>query len=255
MRFLSIALVMTAALQLVAAETTEQKKIYPVPPSKMAEFNAKTGGLVEPPQDAKTVVILDARSVDVPSMRNFADSAERMVSIGCDIKPIKIATNECPRAKAFVEKKAGAGAVILFYERADDPVLSAYPEDAVVLVNLEPLKCDDANKFSRRFSKEFWRSIGFALGGYGNPSQMGTSLQPAFSVADLDAINGFGLVPAQIASIASVKSKLGIYGRKAVPYSRAAREGWAPTPTNDVQRSLYQRFKDPTSRFKTDFGK
>ena len=30
-------------------------------------------------------------------------------------------------------------------------------------------------------------------------------------------------------------------GKRSVPYSRACREGWAPPPTNDVQRTIWKQ--------------
>lgn len=237
----------------VFAEDADKDKVYPVPPSKMAEFNAKTGGLVEPPADARNVVLLDAREKDMSTLTNLADAAERLVAVGCEIRKIKIAATDDPWKLALAVKQKGAGAVVLFYERADVPVLSAFPEDAIVLVNLQPLQNPEYVVYRRRLVKEFWRALAFAIGGYGNPMQMGSALQPAFSIKDLDEIRGVTLTPLQINAIAAVKSRLGIYGKRAVPYSRACREGWAPSPTNDVQKALFERFRDPGARFKGDF--
>ncbi len=231
------------------------RKITPVPTSKMAEYNAKTGGLVEPPAKSKVVVLLDARSdSERPSMTNFIASAERMLMVRCERRTICLTGTDCPRKIAIDAKKAGAGAVVLFYERSGDPTLTVFPEDAVALVNMLPLKSPDKSEMSRRFSKEFWRSLGFALGAYGSEA-MGSSLVAVYSLPELDAVRGFGLSPQQLSAVHSVKSRLGMFGKRAVPYSRACREGWAPAPTNAVQRSLYKRFMDPTSRFKEDFGK
>lgn len=248
-----IALTAVSASMFAFAENADSGKIYPVPPSKMEEFNAKTGGLIEPPADSKSVVLLDAREVDNSTLTNLADAAERLVAVGCEIRPVKLATDADPWNVALSTKRTGAGAVILFYERDDAPVLSAFPEDAIVLLNLKPLQNPEYVVYRRRLVKEFWRSLAFAIGGYGNPMQMGSALQPAFSIEDLDEIGGVTLTPLQINAIATVKSRLGIYGTKAVPYSRACREGWAPAPTNNVQRALYQRFRDPSSRFRGDF--
>lgn len=233
------------------AQTNEQK-IYPVHPSKMDEFNARTGGLVYPPKNAKSLLFFDARSENKPVLEKFATHAERMLFISIDVKREALKKNAEPKDVAFKEKEKGAGAVVLMYEKKGDPVLSVFPEDAIVLVNFEPLKCSDANKFSRRFATEFWRSIAFSMGGYAAGSQMGSSLQPIFSVADFDTLKGAGLSPMQIAAINEAKSKLSIFGRNAVPYSRACREGWAPAPTNAVQRKYYDRFVNPSFRLTND---
>lgn len=238
-----------AAIAAIAVAEPYTGKVYPVPPSKMDEFNARTGGLIEAPSDVKKLVLLDARETDKSMLTNLTAAAESMVSIICEVRQIKLPATDAPSRVAFDAKKNGAGAVILFYEREGDPVLSTFPEDAVSLVNLQPLQDPDYNTYRRRLVKEFWRSLGFALGGYGNPMQLGTSFQPVFSVADLDAVKGFSLSPMHINSMQQVKGRLKLFGRNPVPYSRACREGWAPTPTNSVQKAIYDKYFDPAGRF------
>lgn len=250
-----VATVLSACAEEANSQNDSARKVLPVHPSKMAAFNAKTGGLVEPPKSAKTLVFLDARGTDVPQLSKFTQAAEQRLMAAIDIRKIELKSSEDPQTVAFNAKKTGAGAVVLLYYRDGDSTLNVFPEDAIVLVNLAPLRCEDPNRFSRRFATEFWRSVSFALGGYANTVQLGSSMQGIFSIADFDTLRGAGLGPNEVTAINVNKAKLGICGRMPVPYSRACREGWAPTPTNDVQRALYKKFQDPTSRFKTDFEK
>ena len=241
------------AASLCVADEPAEKKIYPVPPDKMAEFIAKTGGMIDPPPGGKSLVLLDAREKDSSTLSNLLVAAEMQLSISCEERDVKLAAADDPVKTAFGVRRDGAGAVVLFYEREGCPVLTAYPEDAVVLVNLQPLQDPTYNVYRKRLVKEFWRSVALALGGYGNQMQLMSALQPAFSVKDLDEVRGVSLSPLQINAIQNAKGKLGIFGKRSVPYSRACREGWAPPPTNDVQRALYNRFNDPASRFRRDF--
>jgi len=246
----------TLAVAFVAyadAATSTNSVTYPVHPSQMAEFNAKTGGMVPPPANAKHLLFLDARAADVPPLQKFTHAAENLLHVGMDVKTVKLGASDCPRKVAFDARKNGAGAVILFYDRPDEPTLNVFPEDAVTLVNLAPLRSDDKKTFSRRFATEFWRSVAFTLGGYGNPSQMGFSMQGLFSLKDFEELRSAGLSPAEMVAINANKRKLGICGRNPAPYSRACREGWAPAPTNDVQRMYYNRFMDPTARFREEY--
>lgn len=223
---------------------TQGKKdtVYPVHPSKMAEFNAKTGGLVPPPEYAKHLLFLDARKENVPDLAKFAEPAERMLSVAIETKKAAIPADSTAQKVAFAAKTGKAGAVILIYENADDPVETAYLQDGVMLVNMEKLKCADSKLFSRRFATEFWRSIGFVLGAYSSTTQMGSSMQALFSTHDFASLKGAGLAPMQVAAISANKSKLGIFSRNSVPYSRACREGWAPFPTNAVQKAFWEKF-------------
>lgn len=225
----------------------------PVPLSKMDEFNARTGGLVYPPADAKKFAIIDCREKDVASLSSLVRAVEMKLALDCVVTSSKLEESDDPSKVALEMKKNGMGAVVVFYERENAPSLCVFPEDAVATVNCLALQDADEVVYRRRFVKEFWRSIGFALGAYGNSTQMGSSIQPAFSMADLDAIKGVSLSPVQINTVLGSKAKLGIYGKGAVPYTRACREGWAPAPTNNVQRAIYNQLTDPASRFKSDF--
>ena len=253
MRNMCMAMALALAASACAAEGPAAEKLYPVPPDKMAEFNAKTGGMIDPPPGGKALVLLDAREKDSSTLSNLLFAAELQLAISCEERDIRLAAADDPVKTAFAARRDGAGAVVLFYEREGCPVLTSFPEDAVALVNLQPLQDPTYNVYRRRLVKEFWRSVALALGGYGNQMQMMSALQAAFSVKDLDEVPGVSLSPLQINAIHNAKGKLGIYGKKSVPYSKACREGWAPPPTNDVQRALYERFSDPASRFRRDF--
>lgn len=227
--------------------------VFPVPPSKMAEFNARTGGLVFPPKDAKQLVVLDARTTPGTSLSNCVAVAESLLSLNCDLRKATCAQGDDPGRIARAELKAGAGGAILFYEREDAPVMTVFPEEAVALVNVKPLYSPDLKTRNTRFIKEFWRAIGYALGGYGNVLQPSSIMQPVYSIAELDAIKASKLTPQQMAAVSATRAQTRIFGKGAVPYSRACREGWAPAPTNDVQKALYERFCDPSTRFTNDF--
>ena len=246
-------LALAFAASLSAAEAPADGKLYPVPPEKMAEFIAKTGGMIDPPPGGKALVVLDARERDSSTLSNLLYAAELRLTITCEERDVRLGAADDPAKVAFEARRNGAGAVVLFYEREGRPVLTSFPEDAVTLVNLQPLQDPDYNTYRRRLVKEFWRSVALSLGGYGNQMQMMSALQAAFSVKDLDDVPGVSLSPIQINAIQNAKGKLGIFGKKSVPYSKACREGWAPPPTNDVQRALYRRFNDPASRFRRDF--
>lgn len=258
MNKLMIAVMTALAVSTLFSENAPaKKKLLPYPASKMAEFNAMTGGMVDPPANAKVLMFLDARETDVPVLTKSTKVAEELVEVAIDTKRIKLSDQDDPKKIAFGSKRDKVGAVVLIYERTGEPVLSAFPEDGVVLVNVEPLRADkpDANLFCRRFVTEFWRSIAFALGGYGLPAQFSNSMQPIFSLKDYDSLGGAGLMPVHIGMITKSKWKLGITGRDAVPYSHACVEGWAPAPTNDVQKSFYEKSRNTNARFQRDFKK
>ena len=232
----------------------------PVHPSRMDEFNKKTGGLVTPPADAAKLIYLDARSDRTVAFTNNMKAASRLIDFGYLAKDIVLKEGACPLEIARGERKNGAGAVIFFLEHDTLPVLSVYPEEAITVLNVKPLRDKDETVYRRRLNKEFWRCVSFTLGGYGGATQGVTVLSPIYSMKHLDDLRTLSLSPAQVNAISAGKTRLGLFGGNPAPYSRACREGWAPAPTNEYQKAIWEKVKnkqadasDPTNRWKRDF--
>lgn len=226
--------------------------VTPVPASKMAEFNAKTGGVVNPPVDIRQMLFLDARETEHSSLNNLVEAASKHIGLKAEVRQVSIGSEVEAYKIAKDSINAVTGAVVVFIENESAPSLSVFPEDAITVVNIHQLKDSDYQTYRRRLVKEFWRSIAFTLGGYACGG-MQSVMQPVYSVKDLDAVKGFSIPPQQIGVINAIKPRLKIYNPVPVPYSRACREGWAPAPTNDVQKALYERFNTPTARYNADF--
>ena len=238
---------------LLVAQTVLAVIHTPVHSSRMDAFNQKTGGLVEPPADGKKLVVLDARIICKAPITNNLKVAARFMEFSYEIKKIVLAKGDCPLKLARQERKGKAGAVLFYCEDDDMPILSIYPEEAITVINVKPLRDKDELTYLRRFHKEFWRGLAFTFGGYGGTQQGQTVLAPVFSLEELDNLRANSIAPTQVNSITVGKNRLRIYGDRPVPYVRACREGWAPAPTNDVQKAIYDRIKNPISRFKRDF--
>lgn len=233
-----IILLATATL----AATLVRSELTPVHPSRMAEFNKRTGGMIDPPSNSRQVVVIDARQDRAVSFTNNLKIAARLVEFPYDLRETTLGKGDSPLALARAERKNEKAAAVLFYYEDDTmPVLSVYPEEAITLVNVRPLFDKDENVYRRRFNKEFWRALSFMLGGYGGATQGATVLAPVFSLGQLDDLRTMSLTPNQINAIMAGKKRLNIYGGGKVPYSRACREGWAPKPTNDVQKAIWEK--------------
>ena len=226
----------------------------PVHPSKMEQYIQKTGGVIDPPADSRKLVVLDARVECKIAFTNNLRAASRFMEFGYVVKETTLKNGESPLDMAREERKNGAGAVVFYCEDKTMPTLSVYPEEAIVVLNVKPLFDKDELVFQRRLNKEFWRALAFALGGYGGTTQGPTVLAPVFTLNDLDALRASSLSPTQLGSVNLAKSKLRIYGTRQVPYSRACREGWAPAPTNDVQRAVWNKiYAMPKTPMKIEF--
>ena len=257
-----IEIVCLAALSaaIVFGEEVKKDVTYPFPPSRMDEFNARTGGMVEPDPNGPKALFLDLRTKAEPAVTNILKGAnvflhvpyvyERGAAVGGDRIYATLAarrTKEHPAVLALIDVPGA-------------PSLAVYPEDAMAIVNVAALaQGSDQVKLRDRLAKEIWRAFGFALGGYAQPMP-GCVLQPVYSVEELDALKGRQLAPNRLNGIYRAAGRLGLHSDHPVPYSMACRQGWAPPPTNDVQKALWERFrreredaKDPTARWRRDF--
>ena len=234
------------------------RNITPVPPAKMAEWTKRTGGMVKQDPNGKSILIVDARKDKTLGFGPLAKTAQVMLHLPFEVKEVETRTVSNPYAEANAFKDGKHPAVMFVFDTEGLPNLSIYPENAVGCLNVHALADGDAAVVKQRLLREFWRLTGFTLGGYA--PGMGSVMQPAFSVSDLDEIHGSTLNPLQFNGILNAAIKLDLRTDRAVPYSAACKMGWAPPPTNDVQKAIYERFMnrcinsaDPSARWKRDF--
>ena len=123
------------------------------------------------------------------------------------------------------------------------PALLCAPEEFWAQVNVAALKADnpDEIKFKNRVVKEMWRALGYAMG-CGNSNAQPCVMCEVTSLKDLDE------APRTMGPEASGKTDLngrlrGCKITQFVSYRRACSEGWAPEPTNDVQRAIWEQAK------------
>ena len=127
-------------------------------------------------------------------------------------------------------------AVVFVVDNATDPAILVAPEDKWAKVNIGRFK--DKNVKSRT-QMELLRAFCYLCGGIGseynnpltgfigNPAQLDDS-----PVAELpiDVVNRFTPYLKQLGVIPYIEST----------YRKACREGWAPAPTNDVQKAIWE---------------
>ena len=152
--------------------------------------------------------------------------------------PVEVVTRpSADDPKSYLED--GVGLVVVLTERPDTPVLLVAPEDRWAAVNVGRLAADGASaeKLLGRTLKEIWRASAFALGaGYaeGQPDLMG----PIGTIPELDA-GAPAPSPACYNMMIGVAQRYGIEPVQVATYRQACQEGWAPAPTNDVQKAIW----------------
>lgn len=145
-----------------------------------------------------------------------------------------------------------APAIVRLVETDDFPGLMAvYPEAFRATVNVKALASDGATPevVAERLRKEMIRAALFILGSGYSPSPC--LARPVTSLEELDNLNVPMLSPETMTHLKAMP-KLGIHEIRFATYRQACREGWAPTPTNDVQKAIWEESQAAKERGPTN---
>jgi hypothetical protein len=226
-----------AAQRIEDLPTLQQKKFKPIDPVKRYE---KTGGWVMPEATPPYFMIVHPESIKKIMLQNATEQMRTIFSV-----PIKFQTANSPVGDPVLEvSKLGmqkdVACVILIGDKAGYPSLLVAPENCWAFINLATLKENGqfTSKTEERLRKEIWRAFGNIMGA-ANTSTVGCVLKPVFSVNDLDQVEGFVVGPEIINKVIEQSRLLGMKPHRKAYYRTAIAEGWAPPPTNDVQRALW----------------
>ncbi len=129
--------------------------------------------------------------------------------------------------------------------------MSVYPEAFCAVVNVKALAGDGAPQevVEERLRKELIRAALFVLGSGYSPSPC--LARPVSNLEELDRLDVPILSPETMTHLKAMP-KLGIHEIRFATYYQACREGWAPAPTNDVQKSIWDEVKADKERGPTN---
>ena len=141
----------------------------------------------------------------------------------------------------------------------DDPMLPhllSAPENRWAMVNVARLSEGAGGKIpflEARTKKEITR--GFALlAGAQDSTYPNSLLGPVVSPADLDSHVDCRMPVDIIRRFKPYLEKFGVKPRVMIPYCEACKEGWAPAPTNEVQKAHWEAARKlPTKPIKVEY--
>jgi len=212
----------------------------------------REGGLIIKPNLGREIRFVDAQKIVAHTVvENAAKSVGEVVNV-----PFKVTSMEAEEPFALAEKVAkekSVGAAVLLIHDDKMPSVVVAPEKSWAIVNVKPLADDfpPKNVLALRAQKELVRAAAWALGA-GESMMKPCIMQYEPTVADLDA-NRL-LVPSPDPLMRMVNGALarGIDTIREDTYKRACQEGWAPPPTNDVQRAVWDQVKADKERGPTN---
>ena len=146
--------------------------------------------------------------------------------------------------------QSGAGVGVAVVESESLPALLAAPEEGWGMVNVAKLRDSDPGKFAARVRLEILRAFGLAAGAM-YAAQGDFVLQPVRKPSDLDSIKRqeFGVMMRRIFPLSL--PYFGITPWHQATYQKAVQEGWAPAPTNEYQKAIWDKVHEmPTEPIK-----
>ena len=221
-------------------------KNTPMTPEKQAELIARSGGMLMPPSNGRYVLLADWRGEAPDGTNDIA---------GVFLEQQKVLFGLPIARERFGKPEPGSDAYRLLKSKRDDrhvavigivddpgmPRLAAFPEEAMACLNVSAYRSDDAEdaeRERRRITRELWRAYGFAMGAYADIPQ-GCVMQVVCDNEMLDRIRTPAISPVRMSGVVKMAHALGLRAMRPTTYSVACRQGWAPPPTNDVQKALW----------------
>ena len=209
--------------------------------ARRAEAQRKLGGYLYAPSTGNVVRVCNLQNT-IP-LNEIHQATDKMVAhLGFRIEVCGTLPDD-KRTAAMIE----------LVENGTDPTLLIAPEDSFGRLNVARLTIDapSARRLNQRFVKELWRVLCMTLGCY-KSNYSPCIMRNIFSLSDLDKDPAVMPCPEVYDKVQSTCQTLNVDMLRKVSYKRACIEGWAPAPTNDIQKAIWEQVKADKERGPTN---
>lgn len=222
---------------------------------QMAAIVAKNGGLIEKPGTGLGSILFanEQRRIAISELTRPIDYLAKYTKLRVSIRDVDSGAFDASRNGVA---KSGANILILIKDdtKSASPLLIS-PDEAWATVNVAALAADNPKPdvLAFRLRKELSRAFIFLCGGV-NSQYERTPANYCKSLKDLDWID-MDEVPADlIGRFRTYTPGYGVTPVVTATYKIACRHGWAPQPTNDVQRAIWDEVRQlPTKPIKIQY--
>ena len=239
-----------AAVSIFADATDSPRRGRPKGMSK------PSGGIVEKPYGGKVLRVQNLQGT-IP--------ADKIAALTQKVRwtallPVEVTTGEVKSAclidaaNALVSSET-VGAGVLLIEDKKMPIVLTSPDSRWAVLNVAALSSDGPTpeKLFERFTKVYWCAVARSLG-VGNSCCHGCVLMPFTNLAELDKIGVLQPSPEPFNKMIDSAAAYGIGTLSIASYRDACRQGWAPAPTNDVQKAIWDEVHSiPSTPMKIEF--
>lgn len=205
--------------------------------ARKAMIEARHGGKVRNTanQRGKVVVLNAQKTVDAAQINEPMEKLAKYLRVTIDVQNGEAAE---PCKARELKKSLGADALLMVVEcdKCSEPMMIA-PDGAWAVVNVKAL--GDRN-VDTRLRKEVVRAFAYLCGG--TKSQYADPMTAAVTdVRQLDLIGQAELPIDVLTRTTEYLKTLGVTQYEEVSYQTACRQGWAPAPTNEVQKAIWEK--------------
>ena len=231
-----------AALKAAESQQKSDKKPTRAELENRPAVLKKTGGFVDVAAVGVSVVVVDTREKPGAAVDQFKEVFERLSKTNVKVEKVARNANEKPHAKALAALKANKAAYSILIAESDEcPGLCVMPEERIAIINAKRyLGGKDPLAPETRLIKEVWRALGF-VGGIGYAPYQNDVLQPVYNLMELDALVYQVMQPMNFQKMYGQMAKFDVKRARHIPYKLAVMEGWAPAPTNEYQKAIWDK--------------
>ena len=212
-----------------------------------AVVNQRVGGFIERPGTAKG-------SITYVNCQQKAPKAWIDESIAYFSEVTKFKINYAEGTFDIKNPKVEGNVSIFIVEDDGLPTLLIAPESRWALVNIAPIAQEKRPAFfEQRTKKELSRAFAYLCGATGSRYERSLT-RGITSQTELDKNPDYELPMDVVQRFWDYMKPLGVIPAQRTTYLKACQEGWAPAPTNDVQRTIWEQTHQlPTKPIKIEF--
>ncbi len=181
-------------------------------------------------------VIVSSDEFDISILKKPLSAVEKFMKIRIEVVRGASATVENAKDRMTLDK---ANVAVYVVENSKLPRLLTAPEEGWAIVNVHSLKEGEPQKevLEKRVVKEVMRGVSLATG----CANVGGCMQPISDIKSLDFLIAETYPLNARAHIYKSLEEFGVEPRTEASYKVACQQGWAPTPTNDIQKAIWNK--------------
>ena len=210
----------------------------------------RTGGIITVPGEGRIAVLNGQQRLDAAAVRLFADNLASIFKARVDVEAI-----DGFSVSGADEQRRGRKANVAFYLVDDTtlPMSLVSMEGRWAAINVAKVAdgAVSADTLKKRTMRELQRVMKALMT---SVVVNGDTAQIVIKGGDLDEISGGVMTPAVLVEMLTGLPAWGITSERTSTYKKACRQGWAPTPTNEYQKAIWEQIHAvPKNPMKIEF--